>query len=246
MFFRPKVIAISLLILFAACSDSRLEQLEIAQKKTKSDITDLRSLIAEHTASLGQLRADVNRLTGKVDETIHSTQGKTTELLNTIEQLSSRVPPPVGVPEDLLSEDEQAIAPHSGEQAEVFKGALRLLRSGNVDGAKAEFERFLQASTEANRFSDNAYFWIGICSDKLGQTDQAITAYSNVFQKFPAEDRVPAALYRLAADFKKLGSINDSQLILQKLIDEHPTSEFARSAKEQVAVTASPKKKKKK
>ena len=72
---------------------------------------------------------------------------------------------------------------------------------------------------------------MGVALEKLGQYDRAIVSYSDVFKNYPAEDRAPAAMYRLGESFIKMQSASDAQLTFQKVIDDYPQSEFAARAK---------------
>lgn len=233
------VLAASLLF-FGGCSNNQA-QLD----KFAADIKDLREIQAQQTASMEEVQAEVRKLTGKVDETQNVAMGRTAELEKTLEHYESRVPPPPGVPEDLLSQDETAISRIQGDDAQLFLRALRLLRKGVLEESRNAFNEFLK-NTSDNAFTDNALFWVGISSDQLGQTDRAIAAFSEAFRRFPAEDRVPAALYYLGDSFVKIGSVNDGVLAWQKLADEHPNSAYGGKARLRIAeVKKSPKPRKK-
>lgn len=215
----------------SGCANNRVEQIE---RESRSGIEDLRSIQAEHTQQLSRIQDTLRTLSGKVDELEHVALGKTAELEQSLKQVSSRVPPPSGVPEDLLDRDDQEIARISGPAADQYRLALGQLRSGNFDAARGNFESFYQANPQT-AFSDNALFWTGVCYEKMGQCDRAILPLSDVFQKLPAEDFVPVALLRLADCFDKLGSSRDAVLTLQKLVDEHPRSGPAEEARGRLA-----------
>ena len=64
---------------------------------------------------------------------------------------------------------------------------------------------------------------------ELNAETPAGIAYNEVLVGSPKSDRVPAALLRQASAFAELGDKIDARLILQKLIQEHPsTPEAAR------------------
>ena len=216
--------------LFAAGCTGNQAQLD----KFAADIRDLREIQAQQKAAMEEIQTDVRKLTGKLDETQNVALGRTAELEKTLEHYESRVPPPQGVPEDLLSEDEAAISRIQGDDAQLFLRALRLLRKGVFEESRDLFNQFLE-KTGDNAFTDNALFWVGIASEELGQTDRAISAFSDAFRRFPAEDRVPAALFYLGESFVKIGSVNDGILAWQKLVDEHPGSKYAAKAKIRIA-----------
>lgn len=193
----------------------------------------MRGIQAEHTAQLSEIRAELRTLRGKVEEMQYVSQGKAQELERTIQQLGARVPPPAGVPVDLLNSDEDKIAPIQGEAADLYRGALARLRAGDFQTAKQQFSDFA-AANPGTAFTDNALFWSGIASNKLGQRDQAIVAFSDVLRTYPAEDMVAASMFYLGRVFAASDARDDAVLTFQRLIDEHPRSEFAAQARKEV------------
>ncbi|HQH28994.1 MAG TPA: tetratricopeptide repeat protein, partial [Oligoflexia bacterium] len=173
--------------MLSGCSTKRLDDLD-------ASVGELRRIQADHTAALDEIRADLRMLAGKVEQIERQTMGKTKELERSLQRLGTRVPPPPGVPEDLLTQDEEAIAAIAGPAAEMYRQALGFLRGGDIEESRKLFARFVDQNP-GTAFTDNALFWLGIACTKLGQYDRAVVAFSEVFQKYPAEDMVPAALY---------------------------------------------------
>lgn len=219
-----------LAVLLTGCSDGRITQLEETTKKLKAEIADIRSLQAEQTTSLRSMNSELRSLTGRVEEVQHVSTGKTQELEQTISKLKSRVPPPAGIPEALLNEDDERIAPNSGAAADQYRQALQQIRTGDFEAARTTLRSFAD-SNPGTAFTDNALFWLGIVAQRLGQVDQSVGYFSEVFQKYPAEDFVAPALFYLAESLQKLGSKQDAVLTLQKLIDEHADSPLVPQAK---------------
>ncbi len=221
-----------LLIIFflqCGCSGGKLNTLEAANKSTGKNIEEIRSTQAEHGTELAEIRVELQQLRGKIEELQHTATGKTEQLERTLEQFGSRVPPPEGVPAQLLNRDEEQIAKNTGDAADMYRRALRQLRIGDFSGAATAFTEFVSRYGDT-AYSDNALFFSGICYEKLGEYDKAILAYNDVLQKYPAEDMVPAALFRLGESFAKVGSTNDAVLTFDKLVDEFPRSEYSQEA----------------
>jgi tol-pal system protein YbgF len=200
------------------------------REEMRRDLADVRSVQAQQAARLDEMREDVRRLTGQIEESQHLALGKTRELEQKLSTLGSRVPPPEGVPGELLAQDESRIAAITGVAADTFREGLKSVRTGDFSAAVATLDRFV-AENPGTAFTDNALFWLGICYDKLGQTDKAVVSFSEVFQKYPGEDRVPAALFFLGTAFERLGQKEEATLTLQKLIEEHPQSSYAAQAR---------------
>lgn len=211
------------LLVFSGCGSSQV-------KLVSEDVRDLRTISAEHTAELGDIREQLRVISGQIEELQYQAVGKAQELEKSLARLGSRVPPPESVPQNLLEEDDQKISRISGESAMVFANGLKKLRVGAFDEAIGDFRRFLSENPETS-FSDNSYFWLGVCFESLGKYEDAIGAYSNSFQRFPAEDRAAVSLLHLGKVFIKLGSKSDAKLAFQKLVDDYPKSNYVTEAR---------------
>ncbi len=224
-----KTFILSALVL-TSCSEARIDQLEL---KMMNDLRQMREEIAQQGNSIEQLRGEIGAVTGKMEEVQHSSTGRTQEIEDNLRKLGSRVPPPPPVPEEILIVDEQMISKQEGPAAEMFKNGLKQLREGEFGDARDTFLKFVEENPDT-AFTDNAFFWQGIAYEGLNQLDRAVAAYSLGFQKFPAEDRVSANLFYLATVFQKMGQNKDAELTFEKLVEEHPKSDFADLAKKKL------------
>lgn len=237
---RPLVlVAAAAMMPLYGCSDARVNQIEQQVKQLRTDLMDLRTLQAQHSSDLSQMRTEIRQLSGRMEEVQHVSVGKTRELEETLTQLKSRVPPPAGVPEDLLAQDEERIAAVTGAAADSYRAALNMIRTGDFAGAANGFTVFTQQNPNT-AFTDNGLFWLGLANEKLGRYDQAVVAYSEVFQRYSAEDMVAPALYYLAECFVKMGSRNEAVLTLQKLVDEHGRAPYGVKGRQRLAELQGP------
>ena len=221
-----RLIAISFLLSCVSCVNNTKN---LAQDVRK-EMQDLRLIQADQSSTINELREEVRQLRGVQQEIQYSSSDKTRELEQTIEKLGSRVPPPAGVPESLLAADEKKISTHSGTGADSYKLALARLRAGDFQNSDRMFSDFLSKNPKTT-FSDNAYFWRGIIAKNQSQFDKSVLHFSEVYQKFPAEDMVPASLFYMSEALQDSGASKDSKFTLEKLVDEHPSSSYAMRAK---------------
>ena len=84
-----------------------------------------------------------------------------------------------------------------------------------------------------SRFAASQY-WIGESYYSQGKYNEAILAYNEILVAWPKSERVPAALLRQATAFASMGDKIDARLILQKLIADHPGTQEAELAKNQL------------
>lgn len=228
----PNLISMAIIFsLLSACSGS-------LEGKMNREFSEVRSIQAEQTSAITDIRHEIREIRGQLDEIQHSSKGKTRDLETAISKLGSRVPPPSGVPEQLLIADENSISRISGPAADSYKESLKLIRTGDFESAHKAFITFAEQNV-GTAYTDNAYFWAGISSIKLARFERSIVEFSDVFQKYPAEDMVAPALYYMADALFNLGSGNDGVLTLQKLVDDHPKSEWAKKAKERLKESSS-------
>ncbi len=202
-------------------------------RSTMRDLRDMRSLQAEQTSKILELRDEVRKVSGKVDELEYIVRGKTKKLQEELQKVTSRVPPPEGVSEALLEDDEAKISKHKGSSVEQYKRGLGEIRAGNFRSAYLTFSNFIDKNPDT-AFTDNALFWTAICFEKMNQIDRAIVAYSDIYQRFPKEDRVPDALFKLSESLAKLGSKEDAILSYQKLIADFPKHPLASKARKRI------------
>ncbi len=233
--FPSAVLSLMFALSLCACGGGgRMHALEQFKDQTTRDIADIRAVQAEHNAILGDIRAQFRELTGKVEEAQHLSVGRTQELERTLQRFGTRVPPPEGIPSELLSRDEDAIARNTGPAAELYRTALNQLRTGEFERAAVSFEEFV-TQNPGTAFTDNALFWTALCREKMEQYDRAVSSYNEILQKYPAEDMVPMALLRLADNFARIGLIEDAVITLDKFIDEFPRHSMIAQAKKRRA-----------
>ena len=203
------------------------------ENRNQDDITDIRTLQAEQSATIRRLESEIRELNGVIQELEYLVQNKIDTLDEQVNSFSERMPPPEGVSPALLSKDSESIGAMQADEAELFSHGLSLLRKGAFARSREKFQEFLVKSPDSN-FSDNSLYWVGVSYEKQGQYDRAIVAYSDVYQLYPKSDRVPDALFRLAVTFTKTKSIEEAVLTLEKLIEEHPASTYTSRAKDRL------------
>ena len=198
-----------------------------------TDLQNMRNVQAELTAKIQDLQTSLNSMSGRVEELEYRLKGQTQQIERKLNLVSSRVPPPDGVPEHLLNADEESLRSNTGQSAMLYKAGLSQIRTGDLEAARNTFTTFVEENP-STAYTDNALFWIGITWELAGNYNKAIVAYSDAYQRFPAEDYAPIAIYQIAECFNKLGDNRNANLMLQKLVDDYPKSRSAKQASEKL------------
>ena len=223
---KTKIFLLAMLLLPVGCAGQQ-----------GTDLQNMRDVQADLTTQIQELHSELASLSGRVEELEYRLKGQTQQIERKLNLVSSRVPPPEGVPENLLNADEEILKSNTGQSATLYKAGLSQIRTGDIETARNTFSTFV-AENPNTAYTDNALFWIGITWEVVGDYNKAIVSYSDTYQRFPAEDYAPIAIFQIAECFNKLGDGKNANLMLQKLIDDYPKSRSAKQASEKLKTTA--------
>ncbi|MBI5518252.1 MAG: tetratricopeptide repeat protein [Deltaproteobacteria bacterium] len=109
----------------------------------------------------------------------------------------------------------------------AYEGALALVREGRCEDALGAFSAFLVRYPD-HPHADNAMYWRGECFLQRGETQRAIAEFEGLLARFPAGNKVPDALYKLALSRRRQGDSAGADEAARRLLEEHPDSEPAR------------------
>ena len=116
-------------------------------------------------------------------------------------------------------------------EAELYEKAFNYYKQGEFTKALSAFKEYLQRFPNG-KWIGQAYFWIGECYFHLKDYEEAILSYEKLIEMPEFHPLKPAALFRQALAFKKLGDNEAYQIILKKLIQTFPYSKEALKAKQ--------------
>jgi len=124
--------------------------------------------------------------------------------------------------------------PEGGTTVEdTFSAAYADFAKGNYALAWSGFQDFLK-KYPASELADNAQFWIAESYYAQGDFETAAVQYEAVNQNYPKGDRVPAAFLKRGLCLIELSRTADGVVLLQHLIQTHPSSEEASLAKQRL------------
>ena len=187
--------------------------------------------LAELGREVAELRDELNRLQGEVEEARHAAKQAMAE--------ARRLRPAAGA----IAASEDVAPAQSGGAAKLLVGSLSeedrsyeqafaLYRKREYAAAIDRFEAFLQTHASSG-FSDNAQFWLGVCHFNLGDFEKAVLAFDDVVKRYPDGNKVPDALYRQGVALLEIGKSTAreeayrpaARQIFEELVRDHPDSE---------------------
>lgn len=246
-----------------ANTNTRVTSLEESiDKNIDKKLTNMKSNQATLRVEIDQLKEDVSRLSGRVEENEnlvkHSVEKDLTSqdaLRNDLAGLSSRL----GKIEGMVNQQQKYLnidegqtggpvqeneqnASQAGGQAEIaqesgekyaYDSALAQYNEAKYNEAMAGFKKYLELYPKSD-LADNAQFWIGECLMNTKDYEQAILAFEDVIKKYPKGNKVANAMFRQAIAFLEINDKTSSTVLLKKVIKQFPKSNEAKVAQKKL------------
>lgn len=227
--------------------------LKINTQELSAELDHQKESFANQNAEFDQLREDMRKLNGRLEETEYQfNQQKQTwdrsimNLRDSIGHLSSQSlsastqtpqtetgattaikerPGPGPTPEASTIENMS--------EEELYRFAKDAYDRKDFDNSRQYFEKFLEKYPNSN-IADNARFWIGEAYFSEGWYQKAILEYQEVIEKYPKGNKVPGAYLKQGISFSKIGENANAKLVLNELIKRFPGSNEADIARQQI------------
>lgn len=194
--------------------------------------------LADLQASMDAMKVDLQVMAGKVDDLSLAAKKPAEEvnlLKEDLERRLSSLEERLGAVQKKVTDMEtaQAKPPEPATPEALYQKGLDAYRSGNYAGAREAFARFLGQHPK-HELAVNAHYWSGEAYYGEKKYEQAILEFQEVIKNYPGKEKVPAAMLKQAAAFNEIGDVKSARYVLRKLIDEHPSTEEAKRAKERL------------
>ena len=194
-----------------------------------------------------QLEADVRRLNGLLEEATQALRLLEAQSLERYVDLDRRLASgaavendevagstdvaPISAPSDTPGAG-RAVDAQEGEEA-AYRAAYELVREREFDDAVAAFTAFL-ADFPFGRYAPNAHYWLGELYLVLDPPDPELARqnFKLLLDQYPADPKVPDALYKLGRVQFIKGNRQRSKEYLDEVIREYPSHAAAQLARQ--------------
>jgi TolA-binding protein len=192
-----------------------------------------------------ELRSEITRLNGKVEELEHKQQTANTtalwEAVNKLEAQQKEIEQSqVLIMSELKAIKDQGVATARAEETKKTaikakpKNALaeanQLFEQKKYDDALAAYNAILGAGVRGKDAADAHY---GVGRTLYAQRDfkKAILSFSKVQESYSKSPNVPSSIYWIARCFDRLNMKKEAEGFYQELLDKHPSSTEAKRVK---------------
>lgn len=216
------------LVFIISCAPAHLEQ-EVS-RLTRS-LQDMRATQAEQIAQITALNERISRLQGNVEDlSFKSTNARASVVAPSLPAVS----PPAIIPLSVLERDESFFANYPYSLKSAFDEGFMQLRAGAFGGALPVFKALSERTDLDLESKVSSLFWLGVTYDGLGEFRNSIGTYGQIISGFSSHSKVPLSLLRQAGAVEKIGDSKAVEVILRKLVQDHPQSIEAKIANDRL------------
>lgn len=216
------------LVFILSCAPAHLEQ---GVTRLSRSIQDMRATQADQVAQITALNERISSLQGNVEDLSHKASSARASVIT---PALPTVSPPAIVPLSVLERDESLFINYPASIKSAFDEGFMQLRAGAFGGALPVFKSLSERTDLDTESKVSAIFWLGVTYDGLNEFRNSIASYGQIISGFPAHNKVPMSLLRQAGAVEKMGDSKAVDVILRKLIQDHPQSIEAKIANDRL------------
>ncbi|MCU0898786.1 MAG: tol-pal system protein YbgF [Burkholderiales bacterium] len=188
-----------------------------------------RRAVQELAGSLDQIRQDLARLRGQIEELSYKIDNLDKRQKDLYVDLDNRM----RKLEAVEKEKEKAVQAAAAEQ-QSYDAVLNQFKAGNYGASIQGFQGFLQQYPQS-KLAPSAQYWIGNAHYAMRDYKSAVVAQQKVIDTWPTDPKAADAMLNLASSQAELGDLNASRITLKALVQKYPNSPAAEQAKQRLA-----------
>ncbi len=222
----------------------KLTRIEQKQSDLEKDIEKTNERIDRLTELISELRLEIERLKLKLKTGISEkvAEPKPEKSTAPVKQETASAPKiyeveKIPVPATELKKEVKEEKPEEMDAETAYKKAIELYSIKKLYEARDAFLNFIKRFPE-NKYTDNAFFWIGKIYQELGDTQRAESVYKSLVEKcesgrLPDCNKLPDAYFQLMKIYVERGDTAEANRYYSILLEKFPTSDAAVRAREQ-------------
>lgn len=207
------------LVATASCTlPARVKTLEADQHRLREEVVALASKVRELESRVTTVGKRAGAAAARKPE--REAEPSETRTLDTTPPPPAATPTPVPRPAPELDVD--GLRRESSRQLPAgYRRGVDLIRAGEYEEALRVLRDFVR-SEHASPYVPGAHYWIGQAHLQLGQSYQAILAFTDVQQRAPRSALAPAAGLATGIAFLELGNVTEARRAFARVVAEHP------------------------
>jgi len=185
---------------------------------------------------LDELRSEITRLTGKIDELEHNQSqasqkaaGAQSEEAKKLERRVVELEAAQAALIEQLKKVQATAAQAASDPNELLDKGKKQLGTGDLEGAIESLSAYLKSPRASA--AEEATYLRGEALYELKQYNRAIADFAQFPEKFTRSHRMPQVLYKIGLSFLALQNKSDARAFFSELIEKFPKSPEAKKAR---------------
>jgi tol-pal system protein YbgF len=130
----------------------------------------------------------------------------------------------------LIGRPETIQAQTQVEPQRLYDRVMEEFRHQDYEAALAGLRLFLELHGRSP-LAPTAQYWAGECEFRLRRYPQALTSFYDVIARYPKNPKRVAAIFKIGLTYQRLGQHDESQRVLQRVVEQFPGSREAELAR---------------
>jgi len=155
--------------------------------------------------------------------------------INPIEVIDPQASTDVATASQAVEQAANAQTPQeSVSEADYYQQGFNFLKQSKHDEAVEVFKTQISTYPKGDR-ADDAYYWIAESMYVNRKLDISKENFKAIVQNYPKSERLPDAMLKIAYIEQEQGNVIEARILLQEILQFHPRSNAAISAKNRLA-----------
>jgi len=232
-----------IIISFMGCSLGKVSTLEKASQQQQNYLKELMGMVDRNSAKFKETESELEQIDQRLSDLENSIAVTQTEKNVEMQEIKENI----SFVSDQLSRIDKSIQtrrprsipkgtsafkPGGFNVSTSYSAALDDYKAKRYEAAVSGFKEVLTVSPKST-LADNAQYWIGECYDAMGNYEQALNAFNNVFD-YPESNKHPDAQVKIGVIYVKLGKTDLAKEEFKAVIDNFPGTNAASIATSQL------------
>jgi len=212
--------------------EEKQKELSAMVESARNDVASLNQmtkeateLLARNNADFGleleQVRQELQRLVGKMEETDFNLQRLQSDLRMFKEDVDIRFADGGGAPLPEKADD-------------LYKFVQDKFKNRDFRAARKALESFAVKHARDSRMAD-VVFMMGETYFEEGEWVSAVFEYQKVFKNYPRSSKAGDAVFRIGESYVQLKKCQEAQLFYESVVSDYPKSSYVSQARERLS-----------
>ena len=203
------------------------------QNKLASTSGQIEEIDHKATTTNQQTTKSLSQTIASLSEQVTILNKENTENKNNISQLSSELDAQKKFISKVTGTLTKITGPTKSSSSSKINSAHRAFEKNQQKEATKLYQEVLASGKINNKQKNHVRYNLGLMSYWNKQYDEALSYFSNIYNKWPKSSWAPRALLQIARTFKKQNKMDEAKATYSEIITNYPKSSEATKAKKE-------------